>query len=217
LQTIGSLAKQITPLQSGKDSAPTKLPQTLQNGGNTGQGQSLETHSKPIGRGLTASTLSNLPPVSLPAALAKDNPKQTLECVKASLPPQIRSSLKPVFDKLQAITHYDLTGTHGPREITQARNILAQSLTPITGTEALGLLKELKATTRPTPGTTDDLEAVLVAYLKRLKDYPADVIRHVLTTHDSPWWPAWHELKERLEMHTYRRRMMLEALKFTAA
>lgn len=84
----------------------------------------------------------------------------------------------------------------------------------MTGEMCLDLLTELKALTRPSQGTTADLEAQMVAYLKRLMDYPADVTRYVLTTQPdfSPWWPAWAELKDRLEMFTVRRRMMLEAL-----
>jgi len=45
-------------------------------------------------------------------------------------------------------------------------------------------------------------------------EYPADVVRHVLKTQadQSPWWPTWYELRNRLEQYTYRRRMMLKAL-----
>lgn len=84
----------------------------------------------------------------------------------------------------------------------------------MSGNECLELLTDLKSLTRPSPGSTDDLEAQLTVYLKRCMDYPPDVVRHVLKTQPdmSTWWPAWAELKDRLELHSYRRRMMLAAL-----
>jgi hypothetical protein len=217
LQTIGNLAKTIMPTPSAKDSQTPKSPQTLPSGANTGAAPNPATRSKPTGQQLTASTSQNGPPASLPAALAASDPQATLAAIKASLPPQIRSSLKPVYDEREELVRYQLTTSATALEINQARTILERSLMPLNGEECLNLLKELKVLTRPTPGTTDDLELQLVAYLKRLMDYPGDVVRHVLTTHPkfSPWWPAWQDLHERLELHTYRRRKMLEGLKAT--
>ena len=173
---------------------------------------SAPTGQQTGGRGLATTSTSTAQ--DLGRALTRDDPSRTLELVRALFPPEIRSSLKPVFREREGIERYEMTGPAGPTAIAQAKEILARSLTPMSGNECLDLLTELKAMTRPTPGTTDDVEAQLTAYLKRLMQYPADVVRKVLTTQadQSPWWPAWSELKERLEVHTYRRRMMLSAL-----
>lgn len=146
-------------------------------------------------------------------AMTQADPQVTYRALQARLPPAIRSSLKPVYSG-ETITKYEMKGLHGPQELMAAKTALAQSLTAISGNEALELLTELKALTRPSQGTTTDLEAQFIAYLKRLVDWPADVVRYVMKTQPdhSPWWPAWQELKDRLEMHTYRRRMMLETL-----
>ena len=139
--------------------------------------------------------------------------KTDLLDLKALLPPEIKYSLKPEFSG-EIITAYKLEGAHGPRAIQDAAKTIRKSLMPMSGNECLDLLAEMKALTRPAPGTTDDLTVMMKAYLKRLMDYPADVVRHVLKTqpNNNPWWPSWQELSERLEIHTYRRRMMLEAL-----
>lgn len=109
---------------------------------------------------------------------------------------------------------YTLTRAVGPLATSQAKHVLERSLKPMDGGKCLDLLTELKRLTRPSPGSTVDLEEQMVAYLKRLMEYPADVVLYVLTTQPdmSPWWPAWQELQERLEMLTYRRRLMLKAL-----
>jgi len=167
--------------------------------------------------GLPSTSVGTAP--DLGRALMQADPKRTLETVQASMPQGIRSSLKPAFNPTGTLTHYELKGEHGPQEITTARRILERSLTPISGNEALDLLTELKALTRPQAGqTTQDVAEQLKAYLKRVMPYPADVVRHVLTTQpaDSPWWPAWQELQDRLEVHTYRRRMMFKALSSSA-
>lgn len=196
MQQIGALAEKIS-----RQSPNTSSTTTAQKA----------THSRTLaprgGRGL-----QTIP--SLTEAIQAANPSKTLEAVKASLAPEMKSSLKPEYGPNGNLKGYVLNGAHGPQAIQNARKILEQSLTPMTGNEALDLLTELKAMTRPAPGTTDDLKVVLKAYLKRCMDYPADVVRHVLTTQadESPWWPSWQELKDRLEIHTYRRRMMLEAL-----
>jgi hypothetical protein len=97
-----------------------------------------------------------------------------------------------------------------------ARGVMALSLNTMLADEMLSLLIELKSLTRPQSGQTmADVGEMLKIYLKRLAPFPADVVRYVLTTQPekSPWWPAWQELHERLEIHTYRRRMMFDALK----
>lgn len=149
--------------------------------------------------------------------MTQADPGRTVELVRALLPQEIASSLKPVWSRSLTdpqITAYKLSVAVGPTALKQAKDLLAQSLTPMSGNECLNLLTELKAMTRPTPGTTDDVEVQLTAYLKKLMEWPADVVRKVLTTQSdlSPWWPSWAELKDRLHLYGHKRKLMLEAI-----
>lgn len=197
-------------MQPLKDLMPKPSPQLVSNSVTTTppRAPSARIGEHPGGRGLATTSATT----ALAAGRAPD-PTAMHRGLLAQLPPGIRSSLKPVYDAKGELTNYRLTHAH-PTELTSAKQVLASSLMPMTGEKCLDLLTEMKAMTRPSPGTTADIEAQMVAYLKRLMDYPADVVNYVLTTQPdySPWWPAWAELKERLEMHTYRRRMMMTAL-----
>ncbi len=52
-------------------------------------------------------------------------------------------------------------------------------------------------------------------YEEELRNYPADVVRHVLNTQKNinAFWPAWSELKERLDLYSWKRRKLVDALK----
>jgi hypothetical protein len=52
-------------------------------------------------------------------------------------------------------------------------------------------------------------------YGKKLAEYPADIVRKVLTTQPNilMWWPSWAELKERLDIFAARRQRLLDAVK----
>lgn len=50
------------------------------------------------------------------------------------------------------------------------------------------------------------------AYVDRAGTYPADVIRQVVAEWDSKWFPAWAELKERLDKALLPRSRKLYAL-----
>jgi len=191
---------------------PKLSPQLVSNSGTTTSAKepSLPTTRQHGGHGLK--TTSAITEQELGLAMGKADPEKTMVAVKASLPPEILSSLKSNYTKMGELTGYTLTGVHGERAIEAARRTLKLSLKAISPREAVDLLSELKALTRPAQGDTTDLAVTLRAYAKRLSEYPADVVRHVLNTHDSPWWPAWAELSERLEIHSYRRKLMLQAL-----
>lgn len=52
------------------------------------------------------------------------------------------------------------------------------------------------------------------AYARRVAEYPADVVREVLESQSGRgiFWPAWAELKERLDTKSSYRRKLLHAL-----
>lgn len=76
------------------------------------------------------------------------------------------------------------------------------------------MLTKLKVMTTTRAEDVDDIKLVVGVYLEALSEYPADVVRHVLTTHAkmSKWWPSWQELAERLDLHTERRHRLSEIL-----
>lgn len=214
MEPIGNLVKKSMPTAASTTSPEKKHTELASSFTNTSKVLTPPGQSKKTGTALASGGLPETPLKSLEVALKGQRPTETLAVLKVSLPPGIQSSLKPEYNQAGDLLRYNLHGTHGASAIAQAREVVARSLTPITGNEALDLLTELKAMTRPAPGSTDDLRVVLKAYLRRIVEYPADVVRDVLLTQSeqSPWWPAWQELRDRLEIGTYRRRMMKAAL-----
>ena len=61
----------------------------------------------------------------------------------------------------------------------------------------------------------DDLKFMLAIYADKLSEYPADVVMHVLKTQPSQsmWWPAWDELRDRLELYAKKRMKRYAALR----
>jgi hypothetical protein len=80
--------------------------------------------------------------------------------------------------------------------------------------ECVGLLGEIKLMTAARPEQAQDLEVQLMLYARKLAEYPADVVRKVLTTQAEHcrWWPTWAELKERLDPLNPRRGAIQDAL-----
>ena len=87
---------------------------------------------------------------------------------------------------------------------------------PLTAAEILDQLKVLRALTTRRAEDVEEMEILLVAYGQRLSEYPADIVRHVLTEQPrkSKWFPAWFELAEELDdWNNERQRLMKEKLK----
>ena len=57
---------------------------------------------------------------------------------------------------------------------------------------------------------TDTLR--LDAYVKRLSDYPADLVHAALLTVAWRWWPTWEELQRSLDLAVSPRKAMIRAL-----
>ena len=166
------------------------------------------------------STQSRTSPASLPA---KAGPEAVDRQLEESLTRLLGSKPKPVWRDRWIkgkwdgdLVSFDIPATT-PEIRLQAADLVRLSLTPMTPNECFGLLGELKLTTASRPDQGDDLEALLKVYQRKLQEYPADVVRAVLTTQAdlSKWWPTWAELKERLDTRTNRRRVMLTALTAT--
>lgn len=162
------------------------------------------------------------PPVSLPAALAADKPAETDRALEASLPPSVRTSKREIWtDRGTPDTGWDgeLTAVEWTRDLSEADRLEAlrmvdQSLTPMTGAECQKALAKMRYMTKVRNESTEDIRLTLMFYAEELRKYPGDVVREVLATQASvsPWWPAWSELKDRLDVRTAKRRRLHEAL-----
>ena len=53
---------------------------------------------------------------------------------------------------------------------------------------------------------------MVATYVAQLRQYPADVVRFVLTGWAGKWWPAWNELAERMDELTDQRVMIRDRL-----
>lgn len=220
MKPTGNLIQTATPSPESRGLSTPKLPRTSSNFASTGAAPNLPSPSRQIGTKPTETTSAITPRKSLPAALEQANPDNTDRALEASLTSLLGSRPVPKWEDKISEGGWDgvVTGFALPTmtEETRARAIatVRHSLTPMTQSECLGLLGELKLLTKCRPEHTYDLEAQIAIYERRLQEYPADVVRKVLTTQPNMgiFWPAWAELKERLDVHSARRRVLLSTL-----
>lgn len=180
---------------------------------------SAATGLRPGGPGLPT-TRSSLP--RLAEAIEGSNPDTTDRSLEASLTSLIGSRPEPIWeDRGNETSGWDgvvMGFTMPPLDSeTRARalGLAESSLMPMSASECIDLLVELKLLTKARPEQAVDQEAQLLLYGKKLAEYPADVVRKVLTTQPNIllWWPAWAELKERLDLYSQRRCRLIEALR----
>lgn len=159
-------------------------------------------------------------PQALREVVLDSDPAKTDRVLGESLTSLLGSKPKAVWSD-KTTTHGwdgDLVGYKLPamteEKRTQALHLVDQSLMPMTQSECFGLLGELKLTTMSRADQGHDLEAQLKIYARKLQEFPADVVRHVLTSQSShsKWWPTWAELKDRLDFGLRRRLKLKEAL-----
>lgn len=206
-----------------RDLTPKPSPTLRSNSETTGLPSQKTTPAKTglsIGA-LGSKTTSITTAQDLGRALAGASPDTTDLALEASLTLLLGSKPVPIWEDKTTefgwegvVTNYALPSLT-PETQSRAISMAEQSLKPMTPSECIGLLGEMKLLTVPRTEATESLEAQLMLYSRKLQDYPADVVRRVLTTQPniSKWWPAWSELKERLDLFTFRRRKLIEALK----
>ena len=80
--------------------------------------------------------------------------------------------------------------------------------------ETVSLLVRLQRQTKSRAENGMDVEATIEIYAENCLGYPADVVRHVLKTHANMgvFWPAWSEIKERLDLYSGYRTKLRAAL-----
>ncbi len=170
-----------------------------------------ESSSTGMPHGETGSAVklsTELPVVELAALSDSAANKALME----SLAPFCR--LRPRYSKNLAISTPENYETEG--EVTaEARAVLEASMRPIDREAATKALMGMALLTksRLEDGQTEELRVRL--YLEKLQQYPADAVIRVCEewTNSNTFWPAWSELRERLEARVSQRRKMLEAVK----
>ena len=155
-------------------------------------------------------------------ALTLDDPKATDKLLEACLPPSVKTSAREIWvDKGTMETGWDgelmtieMTEPVPQQDRLKALQIVDKSLTPITSAECQKALAKLRLMTKVRAESTEDIRLTLTFYAEELRRYPGDVVRKVLSTQAnmSPWWPAWSELKDRLDLYTRKRKKLHEAL-----
>lgn len=92
----------------------------------------------------------------------------------------------------------------------QAAVIVKSSLRTMGKGDITRLLTMLRLGTKARAETQEDLELQNGLYVDLLRQYPADVVAHVLRTQLalSPFFPAWAELYPRLEKLARPRRLV---------
>jgi len=153
--------------------------------------------------------------------MAGDDPRATDKAVVASLPPSVRSCLKPEYRTRYAsvggcdatLLRYKLERPLTGEEAARCREIARVALAPASPQEVLSLLTRLKLMTASAAQNQQDIAAQMACYADELMKYPADVVRSVLQSQPraSTFWPAWAEISARLSMREDRR-LLFKAL-----
>lgn len=221
MQTIGNLAKQASTTPQPEASPERKSNGLPLSSFDTGVAPMQKTEaSRATGKELGTTTSTATLAASLPTALAADSPDRTDRALEASLTLLLGSKPKPVEKVTYPAAGFtaELISFELPnmKEANRSKclELIRTSLNPMTQSECFGLLGEMKLTTVCRPEQGHDLEAQLGLYARKLAEYPADVVRKVLTTQPnmSKWWPTWAELKDRLDLFSDRRRKLQQAM-----
>lgn len=106
-------------------------------------------------------------------------------------------------------TGYELTEQDGA-DPDAALQVVRKAMTPAPRDALIGWLAELSVQVAYRAQTEFNGELTLQVYARNLAAYPADVAKDVLADwpNRSKWWPAWHDLKERLDAKIQRRRVL---------
>jgi len=145
-----------------------------------------------------------------------------VELRNLSLDKDARSSLKPALGSCLEPRHnpdwdtiaFRLTGQVKKADLIEGRQVILDHWpAPDRQLIAQALLK-LRALTASRNTGDLDLDLTLEAYAEKLAEYPADAVVQALNEapDQSTWFPAWHELKIRLDYLTENRRLILNAI-----
>lgn len=97
-------------------------------------------------------------------------------------------------------------------DLEGALKIINAALLPASSEQIEEWLAVLSVVAAPRKESAGRAELTLITYTSRLQQYPADVVRHVLTHYRGTWFPTWNELADRLDEMTEPRLMVRDRL-----
>lgn len=123
-------------------------------------------------------------------------------------------TLEPVYSPITSetkIVSYHVTGS----QITEAIGILEQAMAPAPKEIVVKELTELALLTKAAADDDETHQMRAAAYIQRVQRYPTDAVIHVCQAwaDHNKFFPAWAELREKLESRIETRRLMLSALR----
>ncbi len=222
-QPIGGLMRKVLPSPPSLDSTPPTPPTAS---AITGSPSPAKRESSWTG---TPPGAIGAAPKAIDAKLLRLAPKEVDRHLEALLPPQVRLCLRPVtrtsFDEQYGfqsrLTGYRIApdAQADPVLVERALGLLARACAPAPKDVIVAELTALRFLTKARAEHQDDLKFRLAVYAEKLSDYPGDVVLHVLKTQADhcPFWPAWDELRDRLDLHGKKRMALFQALKEWAA
>lgn len=99
-----------------------------------------------------------------------------------------------------------------PAGVDAARRLLVAVMVPAGKAETAKTLARLSVVVAMR--TPDQADLTMEAYVEEAREYPPDVLAHVCREWAAAekWWPAWAELRERLEDAMENRRAFAEEM-----
>jgi hypothetical protein len=197
--------------------------------GSTGTGAAAMPRaeaSRPTGMlpGQTGS-IAKSPTALLAAAMAGADPTATARSLTAALPASFVAILDPIVHRTFPSTGearreflaWRLTGPVPNQDRSQVLEIVQRTLIGMPRAELSKLLVALRVTTVTRAETPELVDLQLQVYADKLAEWPADVVRALLTRwpETSRFWPTWHECLTFMEPLTRKRRALLEVLSET--
>lgn len=97
-------------------------------------------------------------------------------------------------------------------DLPAALNVIEESLLPAPTETIEQWLAELSVKTARRKESTAGGELALSVYTAHLREFPADVVRHVLTSYRGVWFPTWGELADRMDDFVEPRRLIRDRM-----
>ena len=192
LKTIGDLTENLTKSVSVKDTTPKKLSGHQLDSKTTG---SVKESSKPKQAGTA---------VSITGYDLQSHAKQYSKNVN---PLAVTMAAEDLVRLHTTLSLKWRDGAHEPigyevGELTdELKDFVAKQCLPLTAKQMSHELTTLAALTKRRDNGEIDTKTFVQAYVTKLADYPADVVKYVLANaaRDSKFFPAWAELYDELE------------------
>lgn len=175
----------------------------------------------------SADGLPVVQPNLLTQAMAGANPRVTAQALEALLKQLLGTTpvaetviTYPNNETKVTITGYKPTPRNvSDPQLSQALILARQSLTPMAEPEIAALLTQLRSISLTRKEETTDVALQITTMARMLTQYPADVVRYVLTTwhQRSKFFPTMNELLEPLNLWSRSRRVLAAAFKIDIA